>query len=272
MTDFIPSWFYSWLVWRNKFTTPGEKPFNLLSEKLGSEDLSKVDLWRKTGDCPYCNGNFIVREDGEFHYCICETLRWQRIIEDRQQEYRTFVNDVSVNDILFPKYMDATHQRNLTAALHITKQFIVDPRKWLIFYGNYGTGKTMLMRVINTAYSPIALYISAANVEFHLHQSRKTDEVGEFQSILANAPVLLIDDMGAEYGGQLVASTMEKVIDYRYEHFPKLPTVMATNLGIASLATYIPRAADRLNDKMRVLPVNMKGKSFRHLKEGERYE
>jgi DNA replication protein DnaC len=160
----------------------------------------------------------------------------------------------------------------LKTTTETVKEFIKDPRKWLIFHGNYGTGKTMMMKIIKTAYSPIALYISSQNVEAHLHESRQEDGIGAFQKILLDAPILLIDDVGAEYGGQLVATTLERVIDYRYEQYPSHPTVVATNLGLSAIRGYVPRAADRLGDKMKVKPVNMKGTSFRSLKEGQRHD
>jgi DNA replication protein DnaC len=92
------------------------------------------------------------------------------------------------------------------------------------------------------------------------------DALGDLYEALIKAPVLLLDDLGMEYGGALVKSAVDKIIDARYEKFQDRATVIATNLKGFELKTYIPRASDRIIDQAitRVFAISS-DKSFRKL-------
>lgn len=273
MNNFNPSFSESWFYWRRKETEPNYKPFSELIRKYNLQyPFTHIDwLYINDGKCPKCENSYtILNIEGKNLLCLCETLKKQGEFLDRSKPIRRSVKEAYTDDFIIPQIYDYEHKKKLINAHKITKKFIENPRKWLLFYGNYGTGKTLLARIINTLFEPISLYISAKDIEHLTHRYRKDDNLDEFYTTLEDAPILIMDDIGSEYGGDLVKSIIERIIDKRYELFPQLPTVFITNLNARSLQSYLPRATDRLMDMEVVVKVDMNNRSFRHLTKGER--
>lgn len=274
-SELVPSWLTSWVAWRNVFTEDlNAIPFNLLKEGLGLNRMptSAEFLKMHNNECPYCHGDFRIKShDLGVVYCICQLLEKIQEWNTLYKPIRTATKEAYLNQLVYPAEMGGEYHRDMKAAVEAAQKFIKYPEKWLLLIGKPGTGKTHILRAINTAFEPIALYLSCGKLEQLTHQFRKDDLLNEFYTVLVNAPILILDDIGIEYGGLLVKSMIEKIVDARYEAFPDNLLVMASNLPVKELLTYIPRASDRIFDRTRTLPLTISRiKSIRAVNPGLR--
>lgn len=272
--NLVPSTLTSWVAWRNQYTERDGLSFNKLKEEFGISTMpTRFTFLKKHNDkCPFCKGDTVLYDDKfGLVYCICELLLINQSVEAVHNTVRTKVNKAYISDIKYPRQMGDAYIETMRNAVDEVRRFIRYPNKWLYIAGYYGTGKTHLMKAINTAFYPIALYVSARDLEQLTHEFRKEDNLDYFYSALTDAPILLLDDIGMEYGGPLVKSIIEKVIDARYEFWDELPTVISTNKPSNLMETYIPRAFDRMMDKEKVTVLNLKAEmSYRDIPLGSR--
>jgi DNA replication protein DnaC len=258
------------VYWRNRTTSPKGKAFDSLLDYFGvhpSELTGQHILDSGKGECPICQNTFLINdEEWGVLYCLHYILDWQIEVRARYKEYRSPVADASLDDIKYPKDLGADTIYQLKEMVKHTENFIKRPEKWMIMAGSYGLGKTHMLRAINTAFDPIALYIAARDIEAITHMTRKDDTLGDFVENLTYAPILLLDDLGEEYGGRLVKTVVDRVINARYERFPDYPVLVATNMPPKELQGYLPRSADRLFDKARSVQLSINSKtSFRKI-------
>jgi energy-coupling factor transporter ATP-binding protein EcfA2 len=267
--EWVPSFLKSWVLWRNYYTSDLENPFGVLKDELETDDIpSKAEyLIYNNNDCPFCRLDGVVRDkDNNKITCICELLEQISNYRDSHRQISTNVPSASLSEIVYPLEMGRIYKDSMSKAVEAAKDFIIEPQKWILYMGRVGIGKTHILKAINSAFKPISLYISAGDLEQKVHEYRKMDALGDLYEALIKAPVLLLDDLGMEYGGALVKSAVDKIIDARYEKFQDRATVIATNLKGFELKTYIPRASDRIIDQAitRVFAISS-DKSFRKL-------
>ena len=268
----LPPKLESWIYWRDKTTVPKKQPFSTVLEKFGIEPYK---LTGKTirGDggptaCIFCKGSFTIKRkvDKKELYCLCHVLDWQQVITATYKDYRSPVKPAFLDEITYPRSLGQDTIRELKTLVKATEEFIRIPNKWMLVLGTVGLGKTHMLRAINTALSPVAIYVAARDIEGAVHATRKDDTLGQFIHDLTFAPILLLDDLGEEYGGKLVKSVIDRVINARYEKFPEYPVVVASNFKTENMIKYLPRTADRLLDKERCTQYTMFSKnSFRRL-------
>ena len=250
--NLIPSWLTSWVAWRNFYSDSDGEPFNLLKEELGVDHMPTdlEFLQHNDSECPYCHDDAVIYNTKlGLVYCICKVLGKIQRVEAYHREVRTVVKKASLDDITYPTEMSGEYKKTMSDFVSAAKRFIKTPDRWMYVSGYFGTGKTHVLKAINTAFYPMALYVSARDLEQMTHKFRKEDMLDFFYEALIDAPILILDDIGMEYGGPLVKSIMEKVIDSRYEQFPDYPLIVASNMREEELPGYIPRASDRMLDK-----------------------
>lgn len=121
----------------------------------------------------------------------------------------------------------------------------------LLILGNVGTGKT------HQAYGAVrALALSgafcrwqaltAADLYAALRPRAGVDSETEFRRI-ADAKVLLLDDLGAAKSSEFTEEVNYRLINHRYEH--ELPTIITSNLPAGGIRAALgDRVASRLNE------------------------
>lgn len=123
----------------------------------------------------------------------------------------------------------------------------------MIFCGNAGTGKTHLAcaiahEVIHT-HGLSAVYLTAGRA-FRMVKgtfSRTSDQTEQqVISSFAVPDLLIIDEMGVQYGSDAEKNILFEIINERYEAM--LPTILITNLALDALRQF---AGDRVIDRMK---------------------
>ena len=133
-------------------------------------------------------------------------------------------------------------------ATETANKFASEPSGWLVFEGSTGSGKTHLAAAIVNAIidrgSP-AKYLSALDIPDMLRNERFADddtENGTFESLL-DAPVLVIDDLGAQQATNWVDSKIDQLFTHRFNG--RIPTVIV----LANPSSEMPdRIALKLDD------------------------
>ncbi|MCR4647269.1 MAG: ATP-binding protein [Oscillospiraceae bacterium] len=120
----------------------------------------------------------------------------------------------------------------------------------LLFYGSSGLGKTHLSlsiakAVIDKGYDVI--YDSVINLLGQVEKEHfgRGDADADTLSLLLEADLLILDDLGAEFTTPFYVSTVYNIINTRLNR--GLPTIISTNLDIASIhQSYEERIVSRL--------------------------
>jgi DNA replication protein DnaC len=158
-----------------------------------------------------------------------------------------------------PRVRDQTDVAKWNTVLAHTKAYARGQASvpWLVFAGSLGWGKTHLAvavlnwRIDHPEAGPPGKYVNCPDL---LGSLRNSIDEGDFEATLGlyrEAPLLVLDDLGAEYqrrrpGDEVTWADEQiyRVMDHRYREV--LPTVVTTNTALDRVA---PRLRDRLRDK-----------------------
>ena len=127
----------------------------------------------------------------------------------------------------------------------------------LLFVGGTGLGKTMLSACIATEVTEkgyAVSYESAVHLFSKLEKNRfnPSEESGREVSEIANAELLIIDDLGTEMPGNFVTTALYSLVNDRL--MDGKPTIISTNLNADELGQrYSPQIASRLHGAYRQL-------------------
>jgi len=198
--------------------------------------------------CTLCHGDGIVQSD-EYGWmnCICVVMDRLREKKAALAPYRGMVRKNTFNGF---RPWGSQESRKLLAEIkkHL-KAWTIWPDRWVTLIGEVGTGKSHLLEAAANEIGPMALYISAFDLEAHIYKAVRSDYLGQLILTMETAPVLLYDDMGSEHGSEFVNDTVQAIFMSRYQRPLEYPTVVATNLDEESVRNIQPRMADRILDR-----------------------
>jgi DNA replication protein DnaC len=193
--------------------------------------------------------------------CICDVYQYgqnlkeiNRQIQSRHLEKRTLTN---IEDRL----SDPQHSTQFVAKE--IDRWLEWPSCWLNILGGFGVGKTHILSAIHDKLQPYSLYTTTGDLEALLFKAKSEDKLYEVEEALSQVPVLLLDDLGAEYGGRFVMTRITRIIDARYRMPFEFLTVCASNLSSAKLHTLYQRIADRILDRSISATFTITEKSYR---------
>ena len=134
----------------------------------------------------------------------------------------------------------------------------------IIFWGNVGSGKSFLAICIANALIDQGIkvkYITATALINGL--SGSSANRGALMSEIENAPLLIIDDLGAEYANGYTESTLCEAIEARKNSGK--PLIVTTNYTIAEMDNAKDGAQERMFDRIKEIcsPVAVLGASRR---------
>ncbi len=140
-------------------------------------------------------------------------------------------------------------QEQFNRAYQAAREFAKEPRGWLVLSGPSGSGKTHLAAAIaneRVGHGHPAFYITAPDLLDHLRASfGPGSEVpyDEFFDQVRNAPLLVLDDLGAQTGTAWAKEKLDQLLTSRFNS--ELPTVIVT---ITSVEQLDDRQHTRLTD------------------------
>ncbi|MBI3962584.1 MAG: ATP-binding protein [Deinococcus sp.] len=147
------------------------------------------------------------------------------------------------------------------------------PEKWVRLWGPPGTGKTHLgVAIVNyrlahgqfAKYVYVADWLSALRATFERQRPQDNDAplFATYEQVwqsYANAPLLLLDDLGAQHRTPWSDAELDRLLDHRYRL--ALETVVTTNA--ATVGILGGRVSDRLQDKGLIKGLHLPGPSYR---------
>lgn len=135
------------------------------------------------------------------------------------------------------------------AAVEATKGFSENPEGWLVLVGTTGSGKTHLAAAIVNEIverGEPAKYVSALGLPDLIRNERFEDddgaEGGSFASLM-DAPVLVLDDLGAQHSSNWIDSKVDQLLTHRFNG--RMPTVLVLAKAVSELPE---RVALKLDD------------------------
>jgi len=203
--------------------------------------------------CPHCGGAGYFKESVPFghpHFgvlfpCECKLAeKEQRRIEElerlsnlevmRDRTFEAFVADVP------------GVRRAYLRAIEYAKR----PQGWLVFFGNYGVGKTHLAAAIANHALRRQIQVLFSIVPDLLDHLRSTFgpssevEYDERFEMIRTVPLLVLDDLGTENTTPWAREKLFQIMNYRYND--ALPTVITSNRKPEDID---PRIFSRMSDR-----------------------
>lgn len=189
---------------------------------------------------------------GKSFPCVCQQ---DRIASQRSAQLRRLSNLDAVADktfdtfILDPPGLDERDQASLRVSYDRAQEYANSPQGWVLFQGSFGSGKTHLAAAIanyHFARGGQVLFITAPDLLDHLRStygpSSEINYDEMFERVRA-APLLVLDDLGAESPTPWAREKLYQLINHRY--LSRLPTIITTNTPLEELD---PRVRSRIVD------------------------
>jgi DNA replication protein DnaC len=211
-------------------------------------------------DCTICKGAGIVHPllpSGEPDYsrvvrCPCTR---RELTEERRSRLVSYSNLGSLTRLTFEnleplgKSGNPVNQAKFKAAYQASQEFAADPVGWLVLGGPSGSGKTHLAAAIanaRIAQGHPTYYISVPDLLDRLRTSFTPDSevpYDEFFEQVRNAPLLVLDDLGAQSATAWAKEKLDQLLTARFNS--ELPTVVVM---ITPLEQMDERLKTRLTD------------------------
>lgn len=168
-------------------------------------------------------------------------------------------------DIAVP-HLRPEERWSLETAYRSALRFAEQPESWLLLYGPNGCGKTHLAAAIanrRRARGERPVFFHVADLLDYLRHLMDRENSGSFMegfNLLRNAPLLILDDIGAQADVPWVRDRLYQIINHRYA--ARLPTVFTASTD--SLERVVEeRILSRLNDPGVCLEVPITAPAYR---------
>jgi DNA replication protein DnaC len=246
--------------------------------KENSQTSSTTDANTASGDvCPICGGLGVVTKDvpvehpdfGKAFPCVCqrETLVTRRLARLHKLSNLDAVADKTFDTFALdlPGLTDE-QLSTLRASYDRALRYAEEPQGWLLFQGNYGSGKTHLAAAIanyRLALGEQVLFITVPDLLDYLRSTYGPASEVQYDELfeqVRSAPMLVLDDLGAESATSWAQEKLYQLINHRY--LSQNCTVITTNCELTRLD---PRIRSRLVDWHLAQSVNMRLPDFRRV-------
>ncbi len=146
--------------------------------------------------------------------------------------------------------LDLQKLKSLREALDAAQEYAREPRGWLIFTGEYASGKTHLAAAIANQRARLGdppLFVIVPDLLDHLRATFAPNSPTTFDrrfEDIRTAPLLVLDDLGTQSMTPWVREKLYQLFNYRYT--AELPTVIT--IAADSLEEMDPRLSARIHD------------------------
>ncbi len=144
---------------------------------------------------------------------------------------------------------DQRQRDSLQRACEQARGFAETPRGWVLLHGGYGCGKTHLAAAIANhclLQGTDVFFVNTPDLLDHLRATFGPGSPVAYDDLFEhtrNAPLLILDDLGAENPTQWAQEKLYQIINHRYN--AALPTVITCNVELERIE---PRVRSRLVD------------------------
>lgn len=249
-------------------------PYSVLREATSS-------LWDSLV-CPLCEGYGTRTDQYGYYYCLCELSKKRDKLALMRHLQSTWQPE-ELEDFVTNTQQNSMAKESLEKAVAFTKAYPPSyPKKWVVYSGPTGSGKTTFLNYLMTHMAGWSAYVTATDFEQSLRSAIREDNIpgaegSSVEDILrfyTYVPILLFDDLGTEYSSPWIAQSFEKLFQARYREevwFDRI-TIFTTNLrlsgnnsaGLQDVKTRftrdgVSRFGSRLMDKNKVIWVSLSG-------------
>jgi DNA replication protein DnaC len=231
-------------------------------EAVIERPLSEIDR------CPVCKGAGWLQSDvplghpmfGRLIKCSC-----QREIEarDNARSMRQISRLAGVGGKSIASFETETQEQ--ARAKSIAEAYARDPRGWLVFSGNCGTGKTHLAAGIANDYMErsgrTVIFAVVPDLLDHLRATfdpARGISYDERFTQIRDSYLLVLDDIGTENATPWAREKLYQIINHRYNQ--ELPTIFTTNQPNIAIDE---RILSRMLDTTLSRRINLTGEDFR---------
>jgi DNA replication protein DnaC len=209
-----------------------------------SEEASSVSA------CPICKGARFVHPllpsgKPDFSQVVPCRCTQQELDEGRQARLQRYSNLGSLTRLTFDNLLpqgrseNPINQEQFSRAYQAAKAFADEPKEWLVLVGPSGCGKTHLAAAIANhciENNHPAFYITAPDLLDHLRSTFSPNSeipYDEFFEQVRNAPLLVLDDLGAQSSTPWAREKLDQLLNHRFNN--QLPTVIVSIIPIEEL-------------------------------------
>lgn len=220
-----------------------------------SDDVEEI----RAATCPRCKGTGFLRYDvpfgdpnfGKVMPCGCKS---QDVAASRANKFRELSHLGPLSQKSFANFdvqrSSSPFSRDaLEIALRTAQEYAEAPAGWLLLTGPSGTGKTHLAAAITNTIldrNEGALWVFVPDFLDHLRTTFSPHSEVTYDELFAtvrDAPVLVLDDLGAQSSSTWAEEKLYQIIAHRYD--ARQPTVITTSKLIDS---FEGRVRSRLQD------------------------
>jgi DNA replication protein DnaC len=189
--------------------------------------------------------------------CLIEQMR-DRNFADLQR----FSNMEALRHLTFETF-DA-RVPGVDDAYHAAREFVQNPRGWLVLYGGFGCGKTHLAAAIandlveqhsRVLFQVVPDLLDHLRSTFSPNSDLRYDELFE---TIKTVHVLVLDDLAEESQSHWAQEKLFQLFNHRYNH--RLPTVVTTNRPANEVD---PRIWSRMRDEKLARTINLDATDYR---------
>ena len=211
---------------------------------------SETEAASPSADCPICKGaGFVhpVLPSGKPDYSRVIPCRCTQEARDKERHTHLlrYSNLGSLTRFTFDNLLpqgrsgDPISQELFSRAYEAAQAFAREPKGWLILSGPSSSGKTHLAAAIANEcikQGKLALFISTPDLLDRLRSAYSPASempYDEFFDQVRSAPLLILDDLGAQTATPWAKEKLDQLLNYRFNS--ELPTVIATIIPVEQL-------------------------------------
>ncbi len=201
-------------------------------------------------NCPICQGAKFVYPllpsgKPDFSQVVPCRCTQKEVGEGHQARLQRYSNLGVLTRLTFDSLLPQGRSKNpvdeeqFSRAYRVAKAFAANPQGWLVLAGPSGCGKTHLAAAIanyRIANNHPAFYITTPDLLDRLRSSFSPNSempYDEFFEQVRNAPLLILDDLGAQSSTPWAKEKLEQVLNHRFNS--ELPTVIVVITPIEEL-------------------------------------
>jgi len=203
-----------------------------------------------SSNCPICKGAGFVHPllpsgKPDFSRVVACRCTQQGVDQERQTRLQLYSNLGSLTRLTFDNLLpqgrsgNPGSQEQFRRAYEAAKAFAAEPKGWFILSGPSSCGKTHLAAAIaneRLSHGYPVFYITTPDLLDHLRAAFSPNSeipYDEFFDQVRNAPLLVLDDLGAQTGTLWAKEKLDQLLTYRFNS--ELPTVIVTIIPVEYL-------------------------------------